>query len=99
MGPEDKLASIEECPDCASLNIVHSTLRDQIICRDCGLVFEPFAAAKPPKPVTRVVKPKKAKLVKTRKAKAKPKKAKRAKPKKVKKKAMPKKKKRRFKLW
>lgn len=39
----DHLQSIEECPDCASQNIVHGMMRDQIICRDCGLIFEPFA--------------------------------------------------------
>jgi len=33
---------IKECPDCASRNIIHSGLRDQIICRDCGLVYEPL---------------------------------------------------------
>jgi len=33
---------IKECPDCASRNIIHSEIRDQIICRDCGLVYEPL---------------------------------------------------------
>ncbi|MBS3148950.1 hypothetical protein J4219_08815 [Candidatus Woesearchaeota archaeon] len=33
---------IKECPDCASPNIVHSQDRDQIICRDCGLIYEPL---------------------------------------------------------
>ncbi len=31
------------CPDCASTNIVRSQMRDQIICRECGLIFEPLA--------------------------------------------------------
>ena len=34
---------IKECPDCASLNIIYSDARDQVICKDCGLIFEPFA--------------------------------------------------------
>jgi len=34
---------IKECPDCASRNIIHSEIRDQIICRDCGLVYEPLS--------------------------------------------------------
>ena len=33
---------IKECPDCASTNIIHETFRDQVICRDCGLIFEPL---------------------------------------------------------
>lgn len=44
------IASIEECPDCASTNIVKGTLREQVICRDCGLIFEPFVAAPAVKP-------------------------------------------------
>lgn len=35
-------SNIRECPDCASPNIVHSQERDQIICRDCGLIYEPL---------------------------------------------------------
>ena len=34
------IAKITECPDCASTNIVHGMMRDQVICRDCGLIFE-----------------------------------------------------------
>mgnify|MGYP000014654836 CR=1 FL=1 len=33
---------MDECPDCASMNVVNSRMREQIICRDCGLIFEPF---------------------------------------------------------
>lgn len=33
---------IKECPDCASTNIGRSETRDQVICRDCGLLFEPL---------------------------------------------------------
>ncbi|MBI2564939.1 hypothetical protein HYV79_03030 [Candidatus Woesearchaeota archaeon] len=40
---DQDLKSIQECPTCASVNIVYSQLRDQIICRDCGLIFEPLA--------------------------------------------------------
>ena len=36
------LSKINECPDCASTNIVHSDMREQIICRDCGLIYEPL---------------------------------------------------------
>ena len=33
---------LKECPDCASTNIGKSEIRDQVICRDCGLIFEPL---------------------------------------------------------
>ncbi len=69
---EDHLQSIHECPDCASENIVHSTMRDQVICKDCGLVFEPFMPVE--RPVTakaREAPVRKAKPAKARKAKAK----------------------------
>lgn len=39
----DDINKIKECPDCASMNIVYSISRDQIICKDCGLIFEPLA--------------------------------------------------------
>jgi len=40
------LKSVEEfreCPDCASMNIVHNIEKDQLICKDCGLIFAPLA--------------------------------------------------------
>jgi transcription initiation factor TFIIIB Brf1 subunit/transcription initiation factor TFIIB len=61
---EDHLQNLNECPDCASQNIVHGLMRDQIICRDCGLIFEPFAAAKP---VARAAPGKKSKQAKPKK--------------------------------
>lgn len=41
---ETDVRKLSECPDCASRNIVKSLLREQLICRECGLIFEPFAA-------------------------------------------------------
>ncbi len=80
---DDHLQSIKECPDCASENIVHSTMRDQVICKDCGLVFEPFtpvevpAAVSPPVKPARMAKPKKARPGKAKMVqRPKPKKAK-----------------------
>lgn len=35
--------SIKECPDCASQNLVYNEERQQVICRDCGLIYEPLA--------------------------------------------------------
>jgi transcription initiation factor TFIIIB Brf1 subunit/transcription initiation factor TFIIB len=34
---------IKECPDCASENLVYNEERQQVICRDCGLIYEPLA--------------------------------------------------------
>lgn len=34
---------IKECPDCASQNLVYNDERQQVICRDCGLIYEPLA--------------------------------------------------------
>ena len=39
------IKDIRECPDCASVNIIHRELKEQVICRDCGLIFEPMAPA------------------------------------------------------
>ncbi len=36
---------VKECPDCASENIVYDNERDQVICRDCGLIYEPLTPA------------------------------------------------------
>ncbi len=37
------IKQIRECPDCASANIVHNVEKEQVICRECGLIFEPLA--------------------------------------------------------
>ena len=34
--------SIKECPDCASDNIFYKEEKEQVICRDCGLIYEPL---------------------------------------------------------
>ena len=33
---------IKECPDCASKNIIYNDDKMQVICQDCGLIFEPL---------------------------------------------------------
>jgi len=47
------ITDIKECPDCASTDLVYSQMREQVICRECGLVYEPLA------PLDIVSKPKK----------------------------------------
>ena len=34
---------IKECPECASTNIVFRDSDKQVVCRDCGMIFEPMA--------------------------------------------------------
>ncbi len=100
------IKDITSCPDCGSTNIIYGKLREQIICRDCGLIFEPLAPGLEEKmPLTKpavsraaakpkVKKAKKAKKPKKKAAKKKAKKkAKKPKKKAAKKKAKPKKKK------
>jgi ribosomal protein S27E len=90
--------SIKECPDCASINLVYNEERQQVICRDCGLIYEPMApelqtqfgathsfqpkAAAQEKIMVKLEEEKPKKVRKPRKAKKKPKKKKKAKPKK-----------------
>ena len=34
---------LKECPDCASRNIIYKDKKNQIICKDCGLIYEPLS--------------------------------------------------------
>ena len=36
------IKEVKECPECASRNIVYNEKKQQVICRDCGLIFEPL---------------------------------------------------------
>ncbi len=38
----EDIRQIKECPDCASSNIVHNLQREQVVCRECGLIYEPL---------------------------------------------------------
>ena len=33
---------VKECPDCVSDDIVHNVKKQQVICRNCGLIYEPL---------------------------------------------------------
>jgi hypothetical protein len=37
---------ITECPQCASQNIIHNAKSLQIICKDCGLIYDPLKPVK-----------------------------------------------------
>jgi|TARA_B100001964_G_C13717661_1_gene373154 transcription initiation factor TFIIIB Brf1 subunit/transcription initiation factor TFIIB len=34
---------LDACPDCASSNIIIKEDKNQLICKDCGLIYEPMA--------------------------------------------------------
>ncbi|MBS3124940.1 hypothetical protein J4211_01650 [Candidatus Woesearchaeota archaeon] len=55
------LQETHECPDCASPNIVHNQEREQIICRECGLIYEPLSPSTKPERAKPKAAPKKAK--------------------------------------
>jgi len=38
------IEEIKNCPACGSDNLVHITSRDQVICKACGMVHEPFSS-------------------------------------------------------
>jgi transcription initiation factor TFIIIB Brf1 subunit/transcription initiation factor TFIIB len=50
------MENIRECPDCASTNIVQSTERDQLICRECGLIQPLLPEISTTKPVRKKAK-------------------------------------------
>lgn len=51
--------TINECPECASLNIVKG--QDKIVCKDCALLFEPLATPTETKTTKKTQKKKKSK--------------------------------------
>jgi len=36
------IREVKECPECASSNIIYNEKKQQVICRECGLIFEPL---------------------------------------------------------
>ena len=61
-----EIKDINECPDCASAEIVRKADTEQVICKDCGLIFEPFLT-----PAEKPAAPKKKKAAKAKKGKKK----------------------------
>ena len=72
------ITEIKECPDCASPNIVRNEEREQLICRECGLIYEPLTPVEEERfeKTHNLAEPKKAKLAKKPAKKTKPKKKK-----------------------
>ena len=40
------VCEIQDCPECGSMNIICNKKRQQVICRDCGLIYSPMAPAR-----------------------------------------------------
>jgi len=36
---------VRECPECSGTNLSYLEERDQVVCRECGLVYEPLTPA------------------------------------------------------
>jgi len=36
---EEEEAPTKPCPECGSLNVVYSQISDELICKDCGVIF------------------------------------------------------------
>jgi transcription initiation factor TFIIIB Brf1 subunit/transcription initiation factor TFIIB len=43
MNMVDDITDIKECPECASSNIIYNEEKQQVICKACGLIYEPLA--------------------------------------------------------
>lgn len=37
-----EIKKVRVCPECGSRNITRSKKKEQVICKDCGLIFEPL---------------------------------------------------------
>lgn len=39
---ESDIREMKECPECASPNIIHNQAKQQVICSDCDMIYEPL---------------------------------------------------------
>ena len=39
----EDIHEVKNCPECGSLNITHNDNKQQVICKDCGMIYEPMA--------------------------------------------------------
>jgi len=40
------IKEIKQCPECGSSNITHNEKLQQVLCKDCGLIYEPMEPKK-----------------------------------------------------
>jgi len=36
------IREVKECPQCGSLDLVYREAQEQVVCKDCGMIFEPL---------------------------------------------------------
>jgi transcription initiation factor TFIIIB Brf1 subunit/transcription initiation factor TFIIB len=36
------IKQVKECPECASDNLIYKEDKQQVICKDCGCIYEPL---------------------------------------------------------
>jgi len=37
---------VKSCPECGNSDIMHNDLKQQVVCKSCGMIFEPMAPAR-----------------------------------------------------
>jgi transcription initiation factor TFIIIB Brf1 subunit/transcription initiation factor TFIIB len=46
MAKTKSVCALTKCPECGSTNTICSEGRQQLTCKDCGLIYEPLAEEK-----------------------------------------------------
>jgi len=39
------IKEVKNCPECGSMNLSYIESEEQVVCKDCGLVFEPLSTS------------------------------------------------------
>lgn len=39
------IREVKECPECGSDDIIYDDKKQQVLCKTCGMIYEPMAAA------------------------------------------------------
>jgi len=63
-----KISKMKECPECGSLDIILNKRENELICKDCGLIYTEFVEAVPreQKPTKKIIAAVKKKQEKTK---------------------------------
>jgi|GEM_PF-773367 len=43
----NKISKMKECPECGSLDIIYNKRENELICKDCGLIYTEFIETMP----------------------------------------------------
>lgn len=36
------IREVKECPQCGGLDLIYREAQEQVVCKDCGMIFEPL---------------------------------------------------------